>query len=113
MVGNEGQGMGEQQLQVCDHFVYIPQYSAATASLNVNCSAAIVLEHFARWAKLEEAPREGYKFVTHAIPPSCVPYSGFGLPQMKSLDAPARIKSDGSDAGSDPTEASKSGSDAI
>lgn len=85
MLGNEGQGMPEHQLKVCDHFVYIPQYSAATASLNINCSAAIVLESYARWAKLTEAPRAGFKFVTHDYPPSSVPHSRFGLSQMVEL----------------------------
>jgi hypothetical protein len=91
----------------------IPQYSSATASLNVNCSAAIVLEHFARWARLEEAPRLGYKFVTHACPPSCVPHSGFGIPQMRTLDAPRAAgegdASDGSDAAFDPAEVLEQG----
>lgn len=100
MVGNEGQGMPEVQMQACDHFVYISQYSAATASLNVNCAAAIVLEHYARWARLREAPREGFKYVTHDVPPSCVPHSGMGLNQMRSLDD-ARASGGGGESGSD------------
>ncbi|KAG8466593.1 hypothetical protein KFE25_007972 [Diacronema lutheri] len=87
MVGNEGQGMPECQMRACDHFVYIAQYSAATASLNINCAAAIVLEHYARWARLGEAPRDGYKYVTHAVAPSSLPRSGMGVHQMRRLSA--------------------------
>lgn len=54
MMGNEGHGLTKAQLEVCDHCVYIPQHSAATASLNVNAACAIVLHHYAVWAQLEE-----------------------------------------------------------
>ena len=50
--------MNEKQLAMCDHFVYIPQYSQGTASLNVNVAASIVMHHFSTWAGYEEAPRE-------------------------------------------------------
>ena len=39
------------------------QVGQATASLNVSCATAIVLHQFCEWAKYEEAPREGQKFV--------------------------------------------------
>jgi tRNA(Leu) C34 or U34 (ribose-2'-O)-methylase TrmL len=64
MVGNEGTGMTEKQLAACDGFVYIPQFSGATASLNVATAGAIVLHHFATWAGFTPQPREGQKFVT-------------------------------------------------
>lgn len=62
MLGNEGVGMNEQQMAVCDKFVYIPQHSGATASLNVATAGAIVLHHFAMWAALPEQNRTDYKF---------------------------------------------------
>ena len=61
LMGNEGQGLTPQQIEACEQFVYIPQHSDATASLNVNAACAVVLHHFAMWAALPEAPREGYK----------------------------------------------------
>lgn len=89
MLGNEGQGMSEQQLAQCDHFVYIPQYSGATASLNVNAACAVVLATYARWAGLHEAARAGHKYVVPERAPSSVPRSGVGVQQMRSL-APKR-----------------------
>ena len=62
MLGNEGLGMSEAQLAVCDSLVYIPQFSAGTASLNVAVAGAIVMHHFALWAKYPEAARSGAKF---------------------------------------------------
>ena len=50
MLGNEGQGLSPKQLALCDGFVYIPQYGAGTASLNVAVAASIVLHHYAVWA---------------------------------------------------------------
>ena len=50
--------MNEKQLGMCDHFVYIPQFSQGTASLNVNVAASIVMHHFSTWAGYEEAERE-------------------------------------------------------
>jgi len=62
MLGNEGTGMSNKQQAQCDFFTYIPQYSEATASLNVATAGAIVLHHFALWAKFPPAEREGEKF---------------------------------------------------
>lgn len=53
--------MSQNQMAICDSFVYIPQYGAGTASLNVACAASIVLHHFAVWAGFQERQREGYK----------------------------------------------------
>lgn len=46
MMGNEGQGMNEKQMAVCDGFVKISQYGGGTASLNVSVAASIVLQRF-------------------------------------------------------------------
>jgi len=45
MPGNEGSGLSATQKAVCESFVFIPQYSAGTASLNVNVATALVLHH--------------------------------------------------------------------
>lgn len=58
----QGSGLSPQQAQLCDAFVYIPQYGAGTASLNVTVAASIVLQHFAVWAGYPERPRTGEKF---------------------------------------------------
>jgi hypothetical protein len=53
---------------VCDAFVYIPQYGAGTASLNVTVAASIILHNFAVWARFPEAGRAGEKFVVGERP---------------------------------------------
>ena len=63
MMGNEGHGLNDQQKAVCDWFVYIPQYTQGTASLNVTTAAAIVMHQFAMSRCTAEASREGEKFV--------------------------------------------------
>ncbi|CAJ1391978.1 unnamed protein product [Effrenium voratum] len=63
MLGNEGEGMSAAQREACDFFVYIPQFTGATASLNVAIAGSIVLHHFATWAGMQEHPRLGEKFV--------------------------------------------------
>jgi tRNA G18 (ribose-2'-O)-methylase SpoU len=50
MVGNEGSGLSDAQLAICDSFVYIPQYGYGTASLNVTVAASIVMHSYAVWA---------------------------------------------------------------
>ncbi|KAG2488382.1 hypothetical protein HYH03_013069 [Edaphochlamys debaryana] len=62
LLGNEGQGLSDKQMALCDGFVYIPQIGPGTASLNVAVAASIVLHHFACWAGYQERQREGYKF---------------------------------------------------
>ncbi|GJR32363.1 putative TrmH family tRNA/rRNA methyltransferase [Tanacetum coccineum] len=47
LLGNEGSGLSAKECEVCDYFVYIPQYGCGTASLNVTVAASIVLHHFA------------------------------------------------------------------
>ena len=66
MLGNEGTGMNQLQLDACDSFVYVPQHSGATASLNVFIAGSIVLHHFAMWSGLPEQSRSGQKFMTDA-----------------------------------------------
>ncbi|KAK9838674.1 hypothetical protein WJX74_001110 [Apatococcus lobatus] len=80
MLGNEGAGLSSKQISLCDAFVYIAQYGAGTASLNVSTAAAIVLHHFALWAAYPEQGRDGQKFLVaekglkaHAT--GCVPMS--------------------------------------
>jgi len=55
VLGNEGSGMNNKQKEMCDHLVYIPQYSTKTGSLNVAIAASIVFHHFAVWAQYSEA----------------------------------------------------------
>ncbi|CAD7926848.1 unnamed protein product [Amoebophrya sp. A25] len=62
MLGNEGAGMSVQQLRICDFLVHIPQYSAATASLNVAVAGSIVLHHFALFARFQPHTICGEKF---------------------------------------------------
>ena len=47
---------------MCDHFVYIPQYTDKTASLNVAIAGSIIFHHFAIYANYPEAGRTGEKF---------------------------------------------------
>ena len=58
----QGTGLSQGQVQLCDTFVYIQQYGAGTASLNVSVAASIVLHHFALWAGYQERSRHGEKF---------------------------------------------------
>lgn len=46
MPGNEGMGLTPKQKNVCSHFMYIPQFGAGTASLNVNLATSIVLHDY-------------------------------------------------------------------
>ncbi|EFJ45733.1 hypothetical protein VOLCADRAFT_63297, partial [Volvox carteri f. nagariensis] len=62
LLGNEGQGLSERQMALCDGFVYIPQHGPGTASLNVAVAASIVLHHFAVWGAYPERERHGFKF---------------------------------------------------
>ena len=57
MMGNEGQGMNEKQMTLCDGFVKIAQYGGGTASLNVYVAASIVLHRFHHWARGDDVRR--------------------------------------------------------
>ena len=58
----QGTGLNATQREVCDRLMYIPQFGAGTASLNVAVASSIVLHRFASWAKYRERSREGGKF---------------------------------------------------
>ncbi len=60
--GNEGDGLSQAQIGLCDSLVYVPQYAAATASLNVNAATACVLSCFAHAVGYAEERRRGAKF---------------------------------------------------
>lgn len=62
MPGNEGAGLLENQIALCDGLVYVPQFAAATASLNVNAATATCLSWFAAAAGYAEVAREGNKY---------------------------------------------------
>ncbi|KAL3505821.1 hypothetical protein ACH5RR_031203 [Cinchona calisaya] len=68
LLGNEGMGLSAKECEICDFFVYIPQYGCGTASLNVTVAASIVLHHFGVWAGFPERTREGNKFVVAERP---------------------------------------------
>lgn len=80
MLGNEGSGLNANQMAICDHFVYIPQYTDKTASLNVAIAGSIIFHHFALWAQYKEASRDGYKFdvgyYQHGTVPWIMPEAG-------------------------------------
>ncbi|XP_077218593.1 tRNA/rRNA methyltransferase (SpoU) family protein isoform X2 [Tasmannia lanceolata] len=59
LLGNEGTGLSLKECEICDFFVYIPQYGCGTASLNVTVAASIVLHHFGGFP---ERTRDGNKF---------------------------------------------------
>jgi hypothetical protein len=58
----KGQGLLEIHKQICDYFVYIPQYTNKTASLNVAVAGSIIFHYFAVWAGYEESQMFGEKF---------------------------------------------------
>jgi tRNA G18 (ribose-2'-O)-methylase SpoU len=51
LMGNEGTGLHDKQLQSCDAFVRIPQYGGGTASLNVYVAASIILHSFQNYRR--------------------------------------------------------------
>ena len=55
--------MLENLKEICDQFVYIPQYTNKTASLNVTVATSIVLQRFACWAGYEESQVFGEKYL--------------------------------------------------
>lgn len=62
LVGNEGTGLSDAQLEACERIVHVPQFGAC-ASLNVNVAAGIVLHRFAAWAGFPPNSRDGHKFI--------------------------------------------------
>jgi tRNA G18 (ribose-2'-O)-methylase SpoU len=67
--GNEGAGLSDKQREICDEFLFIPQTRGGTkdgggsASMNVACAAAVILQAYCTWAGYSDAPRDGEKFV--------------------------------------------------
>lgn len=63
LMGNEGTGLQEKQMNSCHMFCRIPQYGSGTASLNVYVAASIVLYHFhqyqQRCRQQQQQQREG------------------------------------------------------
>ncbi|KAK3025273.1 hypothetical protein RJ639_044075 [Escallonia herrerae] len=68
LLGNEGTGLSAKECEICDFFVYIPQYGGGTASLNVTVAASIILHHFGVWAGFSERTRDGKKFTVAERP---------------------------------------------
>ena len=50
MLGNERGGLSREQMELCDGFVYIPQFGGGVGSLNVACACSVVLYQFSAWA---------------------------------------------------------------
>eukprot|EP01053_Blabericola_migrator_P000591 Blabericola_migrator_1__590@NODE_1145_length_5293_cov_76_243781_g779_i0_p4_GENE_NODE_1145_length_5293_cov_76_243781_g779_i0NODE_1145_length_5293_cov_76_243781_g779_i0_p4_ORF_typecomplete_len211_score22_44SpoU_methylase/PF00588_19/2_3e28SpoU_methylase/PF00588_19/2_5e03_NODE_1145_length_5293_cov_76_243781_g779_i039654597 len=63
LLGNEGTGMSDRQLAICDRLVYIPQFGNATASLNVAVAGSIIFYMFARQCNRQEAARQAAKYI--------------------------------------------------
>jgi len=62
VLGNEGSGLNKNQIAICDHFVYIEQYTNKIASLNVAIAGSIVFHHFGVWAKFQAQRIRDFKF---------------------------------------------------
>lgn len=60
--GNEANGLTEHVKQYCNRFIYIPQYTTGTASLNVAIAGSIVMQYFALWAQYKKANIIGQKY---------------------------------------------------
>ena len=60
--GNEGDGLLPQLKNICDYFVYIPQFTNKTASLNVAIATSIIFSQFCQYAKYPEQQVFGEKF---------------------------------------------------
>lgn len=92
LAGNEGAGIPLAHRELCDYFVYIPQHSTGTASLNVATAVAIVLSHFADWADYSEAPRDSEgreKYAVIAPPQRRGPASGLDFEKQRLRAAAA------------------------
>jgi len=92
MMGEEGHGMNEKQLALCDGLVYISQHGDGTASLNVCVATSIVLHQFAVWAGFQERERVGQKYVVgerpnRNAPRGVVPYTEAELEALRAARA--------------------------
>lgn len=63
LLGNEGTGLSAAEKEICDDFVFIPQYQSNTESLNVAVAGSIIFHHFARSVGYTPSPFEDEKFV--------------------------------------------------
>ncbi len=64
LFGNEGGGLSQKQRDVCDKFIYIPQYATGgMSSINVACASAVVLSTFANQANYKETTIKNEKFM--------------------------------------------------
>lgn len=89
MMGEEGHGMNEKQMRLCDGLVYISQYGRGTASLNVCVATSIVLHSFAVWAGFPERARSDQKYVVgerpqRNAPRGVVPYTERELEALRA-----------------------------
>lgn len=90
------QGLSSKQKEMCDGFVYIPQYGNGTASLNVAVACSIVLHHFALWAGFTEHERQGEKYVVAQRP---VRSNARGMDHWHSAPSHLNQQVDGSNPG--------------
>ncbi|KAL3129312.1 rRNA methyltransferase-like [Cryptosporidium hominis] len=63
LLGNEGTGLSQKYIKLCDYLIHIPLYGNGTASLNVAIAGSIVFHHFAIWAKFTESSKKGAKYI--------------------------------------------------
>eukprot|EP00929_Paragymnodinium_shiwhaense_P022504 TRINITY_DN14365_c0_g1_i1.p1 TRINITY_DN14365_c0_g1~~TRINITY_DN14365_c0_g1_i1.p1 ORF type:complete len:275 (-),score=34.38 TRINITY_DN14365_c0_g1_i1:23-847(-) len=78
MVGNERGGLTREQIDVCDDFVYIPQFGAGVGSLNVACACSVVLYQFTVWANSGE--RVGLGVPAAPLPAMAKPHGAGSFP---------------------------------
>ena len=71
-MGNEGQGMNKNQMNVYDRLIKISPYGLDIASLNVSVAARIILHRFHHWVlSTSSSPNELLK-ASFVIIVSCV-----------------------------------------
>ena len=104
MMGEEGHGMNEKQMRLCDGLVYISQYGRGTASLNVCVATSIVLHSFAVWAGFPERARSDQKYVVgerpqRNAPRGVVPYTERELEALRAERAERAAKNKAGPAG--------------
>lgn len=63
LLGNEGTGLNQKYINLCDYLIHIPLYGNGTASLNVAIAGSIVFHHFGIWAKFTESSKRGTKYI--------------------------------------------------
>ena len=103
VLGNEGEGLIDALKNICDQFVYIPQYTDKTASLNVAVAGSIIFHGFAVWANYKEAPIFGEKFQNLEAPTKTT-YLHFKIHESDQPITQETIKDDdssGNEVGSD------------